>query len=468
MPSRNKKSNKPRPQTDSKKAAAEADAEPFQMDKFKLCITDFTLDLSVTFPEFEHQWKQWQNPELPESEWEKLLAFCKEKYPVRFFDLLYKNEEIFSMVKDVDEDDDDEEPEADVEFLPGVDFMRLYHCPGVSETTKDSIWKYLQMILFLVMKTLRSSSAFGEVEDLFEGVDADSLQEQMKKTLEGLSEFFQKASGETREEGGSEGSGEKTSGEKAPAGERPTGSGPSFGMEGMPEFEELNDHLKSLLGGKIGRFATEIMDEYSKDLEDLMGDVKNMKNVKDMVGNMFKNGKKMKDLLKKIQEKFQAKMDSGEISKEDVMKETKELFGKLKGMKKGKEMNQYMKSMMATMGGLGGMGAGLGKNTRMDLGAMERMIKKEEMAERLRAKAEASRAEREEKAKQESYKLNQTAPNKFSFKVPGEEEAPKSKLERQAEKEKAEKELDDLVNFIEAKPGAGKGKKKSATPAPKA
>jgi len=454
MPSRNKKPNKLQPQTDREKAAEEANEEPFNMEKFKLCITDFTNDLSVTFPEFEFQWKKWQNSDLPHSEWEKLLEFCKEKYPVRFFDLLYKNEEIFSLVKDVNDEDSDEDAEADVEFLPGVDFVRLYNCPGVSETTKDSIWKYLQMILFLVMKTLRSSSAFGEVEDLFEGVDADSLQEQMKKTLEGLSEFFQKTSEETSSENGNE----KVPNEK---GERPTGSGPTFGMEGMPEFEELNDHLKSLLGGKIGRFATEIMEEYGKELEDLMGDVKNIKNPKEMVGNLFKNGNKMKDLLKKIQAKFQEKMDSGEISKEDVMKETKELFGKLKGLKKGKEMNQYMKSMMATMGGLGGLGAGLGKNTRMDLGAMERMIKKEEMAERLRAKAEANRLQKEEQAKREGYKLNQTAPNTFSFKVDGEGEAPKTKLERKAEKEKQQKEIDDLVNFIESKPSAGKGKKKA-------
>jgi len=180
-----------------------------------------------------------------------------------------------------------------------------------------------------------------------------------------------------------------------------------------------------------------------------------------MVGNLFKNGNKMKDLLKKIQAKFQAKMDSGEISKEDVMKETKELFGKLKGMKKGKEMNQYMKSMMASMGGLGGLGAGLGKNSRMDLGAMERMIKKEEMAERLRAKAEASRLEKEQKAKQEPFKLNQTAPNTFSFKVDG-ETATMTPLERKAQQEKEAKELEDLVNFIENKAPAGKGKKKSA------
>ena len=67
------------------------------LENFKVCIQDFTTDLSITFPEFQYQWSRWQNPELPESEWEKLLEYCKKTYPERFFDLLYKNEEIFAL-----------------------------------------------------------------------------------------------------------------------------------------------------------------------------------------------------------------------------------------------------------------------------------------------------------------------------------------------------------------------------------
>lgn len=462
MPSKKSKSNAP-----STKSQEET-SEPFNMEKFKLCIVDFTTDLSITFPEFENLWKKWQDSELPESEWKTLLDFCKEKYPCKFFDLLYKNEDIFAIpdsksdkktncdviVEDVDSDEDEDdikqavfekEEEIDAFFLPGVDFSKLYHCQGVSENTKESIWKYLQMILFLVMKTLQSSSEFGEVEELFEGVDANELQDQMKKTLEGLTDFFQKSESED------------TSHEKADTENTPR---PSFTPGDMPDLDDLNNHLKGLLGGKIGRFATEIMEEYTKELEDLIGDVKNVKNVKEVVGNMFKNGNKMKDLLKKIQSKFQQKMDSGEISKEDVMKETKDLFSKLKGMKNGKEMNQYMKSMMATMGGLGG--AKLGKDTRMDLGAMERMIKKQEMTDRLRAKVEANKLQREEDAKRESYNLKQTAPNVFSFKAENvEETVPKTKEERKLEAEKVTKEIDDIVNFIESKPSDTSSKKKS-------
>lgn len=469
-----KSSNKKRT---TKKEEPPKEEEENILENFKVCIQDFTADLSITFPEFKFQWERWQNPELPDAEWEKLLEYCKKTYPERFFDLLYKNEEIFALpskegdvkVEDVNSDEDDEwdeKREVDVYFLPTVDFRKLYNCQGVSESTKESIWKYLQMILFLIMKTVKTSSAFGDTEDLFAGVNEQELQEQMKTTLENLAEFFQKTEEEMGEEGGNGEMGEEGgSGEKTEY-QRPEGKGPTkTGMDGMPDLDDINEHLKNLMGGKIGQFAEEIMSEYSKDLEDVIGDVKNAKSVKDVVGHMFKNSKKMKELLKKIQDKFKAKIDSGEISKEDVMKETKEIFGKLKGMKKGKEMNQYMKSMMASMGGLGGMGAGLGKNTRMDLGAMERMIKKEETAERLRAKAEANR-----KAKEMSgegavkYGIQQTAPNQFTFKVNDAPAPPKSKLDRKQEAEKQQKELDDLVSFIESKPSTAttnnKGKKK--------
>lgn len=335
MPSKNKKSNaSTKPSSDAKlnqnsktdEEVQKENSEPFNMEKFKLCMVDFCNDLSITFPEYSELWRKWQDPELSESEWGGLLDFCKDKYPCRFFDFLYKNEEIFGpvtggmgektvnedvIVEDVDSDEDEDdikspfskdEKEGDVvdsEFLPGVDFNKLYYCQGVSDNTKDSIWKYLQTILFLVMKTIRSSSEFGGIEELFEGVDANELQDQMKKTLEGLTEFFQKNEEETKssDEESAGNQDENAKNNNGSSDKNPFSSG--FSAGDMPNVDEINDHLKGLMGGKIGRFATEIMEEYNKELEDLMGDVKNVKNVKDVVGNMFKNGNKMKDLLKK-------------------------------------------------------------------------------------------------------------------------------------------------------------------------
>jgi hypothetical protein len=65
------------------------------------------------------------------------------------------------------------------------------------------------------------------------------------------------------------------------------------------------------------------------------------------------------------------------------------------------------------------------------------------------------------------YGIQQTAPNQFTFKVDGETAPTKSKLEKKQDAEKAQKEIEDLVNFIESKPsvsggsgGSGDNKKK--------
>ena len=52
--------------------------------------------------------------------------------------LLYQNEELFN---------------SDLELLPGVNFAELWKT-DISDTTKSTIWKYLQLILFILIRFL--------------------------------------------------------------------------------------------------------------------------------------------------------------------------------------------------------------------------------------------------------------------------------------------------------------------------
>merc|ERR1711998_714431 len=63
-----------------------------------------------------------------------IYAFCKEKYPKLFFDILYENNDIFNDIN------------LEVELLPGINFTELWNSE-ISETTKATIWKYLQLIV---------------------------------------------------------------------------------------------------------------------------------------------------------------------------------------------------------------------------------------------------------------------------------------------------------------------------------
>ena len=47
-----------------------------------------------------------------------------------------------------------EDDETNVYFLPQVSFRFLFNCEGITETTKKAIWKYLQLMLFAVIKNV--------------------------------------------------------------------------------------------------------------------------------------------------------------------------------------------------------------------------------------------------------------------------------------------------------------------------
>ena len=118
-------------------------------ENFQTVILDFTKDLSITFPEYTYLWAKYVNTNLPEEELIELYNYCLTVYPERFFDILYQTDDIFK-------------PDATTNtlFLPNVEFKLLFNCEGVSENTKKSIWKYLQLVLFTVIGGVKDKSEF--------------------------------------------------------------------------------------------------------------------------------------------------------------------------------------------------------------------------------------------------------------------------------------------------------------------
>ena len=142
---------------------------------FASVVLDMTTDLSTTFPEFAPRWTRVRDMDLAE-----LYAHCASVYPERFFEILYQDTGLF------------EGGEARY-FLPEVDFRELFHCAGVSESTRAAIWKYLQLMLFTVVGGVRDGALFGpEAAEKFETLDAGSFNAKLSETVENLSRFFGK------------------------------------------------------------------------------------------------------------------------------------------------------------------------------------------------------------------------------------------------------------------------------------
>ena len=338
-------------------------------ENFKPTIIDFINDLSKTFPEYTNLWEKWSNAN--DEEFQQLFEYCKTVYPERFFDVLYQNVDIFL-----------EDSKTNTYFLPDVDFKLLFNCEGVSDNTKKTIWKYIQVILFITVSSVKDKNSFGDTANLFEGIDESDLEQKLKDTMNDINGLFNNlgvdmdnmTENEDNNQCKEDSSGdEDASGEKQKFNFNP--------MEGMPDMAGLHEHLKGLFDGKIGQLAKELAEEISGDIPGLLGEDDGSKTTEDVLKNMMKNPKKMMGLIKTIGEKIKTKMDSGDISKDELMGEASELLSKMKEMGGGKEFNNILKKMAG----------GMGKNMRMDTSALNRMSKMESTRDRLLRKMEKNK-----------------------------------------------------------------------------
>ena len=407
-------------------------------EKFPSVMRDFLSDLSTTFPEYKYLWDTWL---LDNANMVDLYQYCLTVYPERFFDILYQNDEIFlttSVVNTV--------------FLPNVEFKMLFSVTDISENTKKTMWKYLQLILITIMSSIKSSASFGDAASLFEGIDEGELQQKLSETIGGLSEFFKGIGGEAGPEL------EKAFGEAGPELEKAfEEAGPemekafkemfkdSFAKEKedeeeeekesgfeMPNVDELHGHIKGLFDGKIGSLAKELAEELSGDVMNMFDDGSgDVKSTGDILKKMMANPKQIMDLVKKISGKLDTKMKSGNISQEELMKEAGDLMSKMKGMGKGNDFQDMMQNMMKNMGPM--MKGAMGKGAKMDTNKMNTMISKNSHKERMLKKLEVKRAQVEAavasaqaaQAAQSNFVLEQSSrPNELVFK--GEETQEKS------------------------------------------
>jgi len=325
-------------------------------EEFYKIINDFTTDILTTFPEYSGLISKWWNrpSENPEETKKKEVLFvfrhCVKIFPERFFDILYKNAELFS-----------EGSEITTEFLPGIVFKQLWVC-DISDSTKETIWKYLQLILFSVIGTVHNKSELGDTAKLFEAIDEEELKKKLQETLEGMQNLFDASGSNVDNKDSTPFSG--------------------VNMENMPNAEQLHEHIHSMMGGKLGKLAMELAEETANDLN---LDMENTGDAKDIFQNLFKNPAKMMNMVKNIGGKIDEKIKSGELKESELMQEGMDLLNKMKDMPGMGNMQQMFSQMGIP---------GLGKGAKMNMGAMEahlnRNMKTAKMKERIKTKAEAN------------------------------------------------------------------------------
>lgn len=329
--------------------------------EFSKIITDFIADIVTTFPEYTGLIKRWWSVEADEARKQREQTFvfrhCVKTVPERFFDILYKNVEMFA-----------DDSETNTEFLPGIVFKQLWKC-DISEATRETIWKYLQLILFSVIGSVHNSAEFGDTAKLFEAINEDELKAKLSETLENMSTLFANEGEEGSKESSSEGTQSNESAKDSP-----------FTPENMPNVEELHGHINNLMGGKLGKLAMELAEDTASELDLNMDE---NSNPKDVFQKLFKNPGKLMNMVKNIGGKIESKIKSGEIKESELMSEGMDLLNKMKSMPGMGDMSKIFSQMGIP---------GLDKNTKVNMGAMEAQMNKNmkmaKMKERMKAKSE--------------------------------------------------------------------------------
>jgi len=280
-------------------------------EKFTQIIGDFKKDLLITFPELA--------PKFITTDLE-MYAHCYDMYPKLFFQLLYENDSLF---------------EAECFLLPNIDFTILMKDGSLTEKSRRTIWKYLQLILFCVVEKLHNSESFGDSSKIFEAVKEEDLHKKIAETMEGMKDFFTDISN----------------------------SGDS--SDNFIDPENLKSHLDGLMNGKIGSLAKEIAEEASASIGDQ----------KEFMETVMKNPTKILSLVKDIGSKLEDKIKKGDVKQSELLEEATEIMDKIKDI-------PGLKQMMSKMGMSGNF------DFKGMANKMEQNMKAAKMKERLQKKRE--------------------------------------------------------------------------------
>ena len=399
-------------------------------DEFKKVIFDFVGDISNTFPEYRETLGSFLEGSTNDSVnvVSILYQYCSKVYPERFFDILYKNDKIFNK-------EDAANVNVNTHFLPNIDFCALWNTEGISDATRETIWKYLQLILMTIITNIEDKKSFGDAANLFEAINENELRGKLEETIQQMYNMFEPNNSSSAHAGADA----SASTDNATNDETNTGKKPSFnffdwakdiggdgdeGDEGEKDSyssfssanaESIHEHISNILNGKIGKLAKEIAEETAKDVDfdmdfdESKGDGVNFQNV---FQKMFKNPGKLMGLVKSVGSKLDQKFKSGEIKESELMQEASELLSKMKNMPGMNNLTDMLNKM-----GMGNMGGNMKGNAggKMNFGAMQSQLQRNMKMSKMKERMQEKLSQKQQQSQQQSQQQKtHPAPAVFS------------------------------------------------------
>ena len=197
---------------------------------------------------------------------------------------------------------------------------------------------------------------FKDATKLFEAIDEKELKSKLEETIKHMEGLFTENSkkcvdGEEEEE-------------------------ESLNEKDLPSAEDIHEHVTSMMDGKLGTLAKEIAEETAKDMNlDLEGGT-----VDGLFEKLFKNPTKIMSLVKKVGNKLDEKMKTGDLKESELLEEASNMMTKMKDIPGMGNMENLLSKM-----GMGGKGK---MNTSAMQANLMRNLKLAKQKERMKKKQE--------------------------------------------------------------------------------
>ena len=315
--------------------------------EFTKIISDFVKDILITFPEYRNIISKWWSlEEDATNDSDYVFKHCVKAFKDHFFNILNKNAEIF-----VDES-------LNTEFLPGIVFKYIWKC-DISDSTRETIWKYLQLILFAIVGELHEHTGSAD-KNMFSGINETEFKDKLTETFEQMKTLFENQ--------------------------------PNVESTSRPDLDE---HVKQLMKGKLGKLAMEFAQDTVNELDI---DLENAKDTTDAFQKIFKNPSNLMNVVKNVGDKLDGKIKSGEIKESEILAEGMELLNNMKNMPGMENMQNIFSAM--------GMGGG---GQKMNHGAttsrLQQNLKMAQMRERMRKKQEQQQQQQQQQEQQQQPEI---------------------------------------------------------------
>lgn len=324
-----------------------------------------------------------------------LVRYCRPLLMPHYMSIIFNDEQVFA-------------PHAahDTRFLPGIDFRDIWYDAGTTRHSREAIWKHLTILTSVVMQWSSGSAesdATGLDVDMMQCVDPAMLEAKLQEIQGMLLQAFGGAE-EAAEAGGAASSVPSFPSSSSTKQRKNKGRGRVdedededeevdedlenlLGKRGRKSNlasvfnpERIMEHLRSMTQGKLGSLAAEFCEEAQHEFG--LGDLRNTalpkaeaaRKMKELFETIFRQPAKMAELVKRMQTRIQTKIDSGELSKTEMIEEA-----------------QGMMKKMGDIPGLDKLFKGMGMHGKVDVkateAALQRQARTQERIDRMKSRA---------------------------------------------------------------------------------